>query len=126
MRDTHGRYRDVKAIVDLVPEWAAGCPNCTHGIVSAPELTGACSLHLERIVQHMAGDITYCTCQAGTRYRVYLLNRRQKLIEEARRDPRMAAQAARLSHPDLDIAAAHVGSSYRGLPSMRFEPQEAA
>lgn len=113
------------ALKDNGPEWAHGCDACQYGIVLAPELTGGAEVHLERLIQHNAGDITYCTCQAGTRYRVYLLNRRQKLIEEARKDPRMAAQAARLSHPDLDIAAAHVGSSYRGLPSMRFEPQEA-
>lgn len=106
-------------------QWAAGCPSCTNGIVIAPDLTGAVELHLERLVQHMAGDITYCTCQAGTRYKVYLMNRRLKLIEEARKDPRMAAQAARLTHPDIEMAKYKIGNSYRGMPSIRFEPQEA-
>lgn len=112
MRDEHGRYHSVKTITDNGPEWAAGCPSCTYGIASAPELTGAVELHMERLVQHIAGDITYCTCQAGTRYKVYLLNRRQKLIEEARKDARMADAAKRLSHPDIQIAQARIERSY--------------
>lgn len=101
--------------------WAAGCPQCKYGVVSAPELTGAVELHMERLVQHIAGDITYCTCQAGTRYKVYLLNRRQKLIEEARRDARMGDAAKRLTHPDIEIAMHNIGNSYSGMPNIHFE-----
>lgn len=105
--------------------WAAGCALCNYGIVSAPELTGAVELHMERLVQHIAGDITYCTCQAGTRYKVYLMNRRQKLIEEARKDARMEAQAKRLTHPDIEIAMHNIGNSYRGMPTMHMAGEAA-
>lgn len=92
--------------------WAAGCDKCSYGYVSAPELTGACELYLERLVQAIAKELVFCECQAGVRARVYLLNRRQKLIEEARRDPRMAAQAQRLTHPDIEVAQWRVAESY--------------
>ncbi len=105
MRDEKGHYHSVKAISDNGPEWAAGCDSCKYGIVLAPELTGACELYLERLVQAIAGDVTFCACQAGVRARANLLNRRQRLIGEARKDPRMSEQAQRLSHPDIDISA---------------------
>lgn len=88
MRDERGRYHSLKAIMDNGPAWAKGCPSCTHGIVRAPELTGATALYLERLVQAVDGDVVFCTCQAGTRYRVALLNCRQQIIEQQRRDLR--------------------------------------
>ncbi len=81
--------------------WAKGCKSCTYGIVAAPEITGACEFYLERLAQAINGDITFCDCRAGTSYRVSLLNRRQKLIEEARKYPRMVEQAKRSTHPDI-------------------------
>ena len=96
MRDIHGRYTTTKEIAEFTPEWARGCDACTCGIVLAPELTGAAPLYLERLVQAIDGDITFCTCEAGKAYRVSLLNRRQKLIEEARQDSRMV-ESARLA-----------------------------
>lgn len=109
------------ALLTSGPEWAHGCEHCQGGIILAPQPTRMVELHMERLVQAIADDITFCTCQAGTRYRVYLLNRRQILIEEARKDPRMAEQAARLSHPELDIARHYIYGAGRGVPSMHFE-----
>lgn len=97
---------------DSKQHWGAGCDKCNYGIVAAPELTGAVELYLERIVQALNGDITFCECQAGTRYRVSLLNRRQKLIEDARKGKLMAAYAQRQSHPDLELAQKLVLQSY--------------
>ncbi|MCC7196413.1 MAG: hypothetical protein IT356_12740 [Gemmatimonadaceae bacterium] len=86
MRDERGRYTATKRIEDVVPSWAAGCDACTNGIVLAPELTGAVSLYLERLVQAIDGDVTFCTCRAGVAYRSSLLNRRQEILERARRE----------------------------------------
>lgn len=117
MRDRHGRYLELKAISDNGPAWARGCPKCEFGLISAPELTGACELHMERLCQAINKQLTFCDCQAGTRYRVFLLNRRQKLLEEARQDPRMQEQARRLSHPDIDVAQARINKSYEYAPA---------
>lgn len=105
---------------DTSRHWGRGCARCKFGIVSAPQLTGACSLYLERVVLMTAGDIEFCECRAGKAHHAALLNRKQSLIEEARKDPRMAEQAARLSHPELDIAK-HLLGAGRGVPSMRWE-----
>lgn len=107
--------------------WAAGCDKCKYGIVSAPELTGACELYMERLVQAIAQEITFCECEAGKRARQFLLNRRQKLIEEARRDPRMAAQAMRLSHPDIEISTHNIAHSYAmRVPTIHLDTEPAA
>lgn len=102
--------------------WAMGCPKCRYGIAAAPELTGSCELYLERLVQAMNGDITFCECKAGIRYRSGLLNRRQVLLEEAKRDPRMAAHAERKSHPDIEQAQRALAQSYTMLktPPIRW------
>lgn len=110
---------------DSEHQWATGCASCAYGIVSAPELTGACSLYMERIVLMTAGDIEFCECRAGKAHHAALLNRRQKLIEEARKDPRMAEQAARLSHVEIDLAR-HLLGAGRGVPSIRFESEQVA
>ncbi len=98
------RYDVVKDITKIGPEWANGCAECNHGIVSAPELTGATTFYLERIVQAVDGDIVFCTCKAGTCYRASLLNRFQKLVEEARKDVRMRESAQQRTHPDIENA----------------------
>lgn len=97
--------------------WARGCPKCANGIVSAPPLTRACELYLERLVQAIDKQLVFCDCQAGTRYRAFLRNRSQILIEEARRDPRMVAQAGRASHPDIEVAREHIAGSYEFAPA---------
>jgi len=86
MRDERGRYTATKRIEDIVPLWARGCDACTNGIVLAPELTGAVSLYLERLVQAIDQDITFCTCRAGVAYRSSLLNRRMEILERAKRE----------------------------------------
>lgn len=109
-------------------DWARGCAKCKFGIASAPPLTGACELNMERLCQAISKQLIFCDCQAGTRYRVFLLNRRQKLIEEARRDPRMQEQARRLTHPDIEVAQARIEQSYEYAPAptihMEAQPVE--
>lgn len=103
-------------------QWAQGCKECTFGIVSAQELTGAASLYLERMVQMIDGDIQFCLCKAGTRYRSALMNRRQALIEEARADVRMDEQD---SHPDIEktrqAMTLHYGKMYSEAPTIHFD-----
>lgn len=108
--------------VDSTQRWASGCEKCKIGIVCAPELTGACELYLERLVQAIDGDITFCDCQAGARYRVYLLNRFQFLKEEARKDGRMTVFVENKSHPDIEAARRAMNSSYEMLkpPPIRW------
>lgn len=124
MRDPRGNYIDTKPILDNGPEWAAGCDRCEYGVVSAPPLTGACSLSLERLCQHVANEITFCDCMAGSRYRVNLQNHRQRLIEEARKDHRMEEQARRLSHPDIETARTKIQQIYAAMPTptVHMEP----
>lgn len=132
-------------------EWAGGCDNfdalpaeggettsegkranikkCKYGIVSSPTMTGACNLYLERLVQFNAKQIVFCACQAGIRYRVHLQNVRQKLIEEARSDPRMQESARRLTHPEIEMAEWQITASYLMMPApaMHYEkPRHAA
>lgn len=86
------------------PDWAKGCESCDHGIVLAPEITGAVEFYLERLVQAVDGDITFCECRAGQAYRVSLLNRHRKLIEDAKQDTRMVESARNKTHPDIENA----------------------
>lgn len=103
-------------------DWARGCPKCKFGIVSAPEFTGACERYLERLVQAVDGDITFCDCQAGTRYRVYLANRFLLLMDEVKKKGNLAKWIGRKTHPDIETAreAMHRGYSYAKPPTMRF------
>lgn len=86
---------------DSTQHWSFGCSQCRFGIVAAGDLTGITELHLERLVQALAKEIEFCDCLAGRCYRAFLLNRRQKLIEEARKDKRMQGDATRLTHPEI-------------------------
>lgn len=113
MRDTHGRYNTTKDIADFAPSWARGCDACACGIVLAPELTGAAPLYLERLVQAIDGDITFCTCQAGQRYRVSLLNRRQQVLEQARQDAKGASSLVIGNQIDIARDAIHAAQAKR-------------
>lgn len=119
--------RNVKEIGKVGPDWARGCKECKYGIVLAPEITGACELYLERLVQALDKQITFCECQAGTRYRDYLLSRRQFLLAEARNDYRMSAFAAKSTHPDIESARYAILESYGAAkaPSIRYVESEA-
>lgn len=114
----------------FVNDWARGCANCKHGIVSAPELTGACELYLERLVQVIDGDITFCDCQAGTRYHVFLKNRWLFLMDEVKKKPSLSWYVGRKTHPDIETArkAMQGGYAFVKAPSIRFvdkaEPQQ--
>lgn len=116
MRDTHGRYTSLKEITDNGPDWAAGCPNCKFGIVSAPELTGAAPLYMERMVQHLDKSLVFCDCRAGKAHYAALGNRYRKLIEEARKDKRLTDFAARTSHPDIEMARRAIYDAYASAP----------
>lgn len=98
--------------------WAAGCGKCHHGLAIAPELTGACELHLERLAQAIAGEIVFCECQAGIRYRVFLLNLRQARIEEARKHKSMERWAAKLTHPEIEWAVQRRGETVNFVPTI--------
>jgi hypothetical protein len=63
--------------------------NCKHGILAAPELTGATPLYLERILQALDGDIRFCTCKNGEEQRIGLLNRHRAIVEQDKRDARI-------------------------------------
>lgn len=106
--------------------WGRGCKECKYGLVSAPELTGACEVYLERLVQAIDKQLTFCACQAGTRYHVFLLNRFQFLKEEARKDGRMSHFSKMNSHPDIESARRAMDSSYGMLkmPTIRWTGEE--
>lgn len=129
MRDEHGRYRSAKAIEDSSPSWALGCSKCTLGIVSAPELTGACELYLERLVQMLDVTVEFCECKAGVRYRRFLERRYDFLMQEARKHPLMQQHARNNSHLDIQIARNAMSNSYgyvkapasERVPTIHFE-----
>ena len=126
MRDIHGRYTAVKDMTESVPAWANGCEACKCGIISAPELTGAASFYLERLVQAVDGDIVFCTCQAGQRYRTSLSTRFKQLIAEAKADKSATKYAAAKTHVDIE-SARYAMSKIRGarVPTMHYEPVHA-
>lgn len=117
MRDERGRYHVGKPIAESVPEWANGCDKCSGGIVSAPPLTGAAPLYMERIAQRLDGTLTFCDCRAGKAYYASLGNRRQRLIEEARKDQRMAHAAHNNTHPDIEAARRDMHAAYENAPA---------
>ena len=129
MRDTHGRYASLKDIAANGPSWAKGCAHCTGGVMSAPDLTGAAPLYMERMVQHLDKSLTLCDCRAGRAYYASLGNRYRKLVEEARQDKRMTEWAARRSHPDIEAArlAVHAAYELAKPPTIHYEetPSEA-
>jgi membrane protein implicated in regulation of membrane protease activity len=88
MRDDRGNYRSLKEITDNGPDHAAGCPLCQFGIVAAPDLSGVVPLYLERLVQAIDDELTFCGCQAGKHYRVSLRNRRQIMLEQIKQNGR--------------------------------------
>lgn len=97
-------------------DWARGCDKCKFGIVSAPPLTGVASLYMERMAQALDKSLTFCSCNAGERYRAALLNRRQMLIEEARKDTRMADAAHKNTHPDIQATQRLMHAAYEAAP----------
>lgn len=124
---TNRRHLTTKTIAEIGPEWAKGCEQCSYGLVSAPEMTGADSYYLERLVQAIDGDIHFCSCKAGLAYRSSLLNRRQTLIEEARKNPKMREHANRRTHPDIESAqmavhAARIPTVHAAAPVMEGVP----
>jgi hypothetical protein len=114
------RHVTPKTIAEIGPEWAKGCDKCSYGLVSAPEMTGADAYYLERLVQAIDGDLHFCTCKAGLAYRSSLLNRRAKLIEEARKDARMREQADSRTHPDIQSAQTAVHAAR--VPTVHAAP----
>jgi len=84
--------------------WAMGCEQCSYGFSYAPPLTNKLEVYMQRMVQMIDEELEFCTCKAGTRYRAHLLNVRQRFLEEARKDHRMAEYAKRQSHPEIERA----------------------
>jgi hypothetical protein len=102
MRDIRGRYTKTKELTEIIPTWAQGCDQCECGVLDAPPLTGLASLYMERLVQAIDHELTFCSCMAGTRYHAALLNRRRVLIEEAKKDKRLSEWSMRGTHPDIE------------------------
>lgn len=125
MRDVNGRYTSLKSIMELGPDWSHGCPKCKYGIVDAPQLTGAAPLYMERMVQHLDKSLVFCDCRAGKAHYAALGNRYRKLIEEARKDKRLADFAARTSHPDIEMARRAIYDAYASAPAptVHYEAQ---
>lgn len=117
MRDERGRYTATKRIEDIVPAWARGCDDCANGIVLAPELTGAVPLYMERLVQAIDQDITFCSCRAGKAYRSSLLNRRQQIIEQSRKEAKATSILDNSSPIDSARAAIHAAQA-RNTPTV--------
>jgi hypothetical protein len=67
-------------------------------------LTRVTDLMTERVVQMDMGTIQFCDCQAGAAYKRSVTVYRDKLIDEACKNPMMAMAARRASHPDIDSA----------------------
>lgn len=86
MRDTHGRYRDAKAIVDIGPEWAHGCEACKCGIASGPNILPMFPLFEGRAVQAHEELILFCDCRAGFMYRQRLRKIYDGMSMELRRN----------------------------------------
>lgn len=124
MRNERGQYLNLKAIKDNGPEWARGCDKCNCGIVSAPPLTGVAPLYMERMAQAIDKTLTFCGCQAGQRYRASLLNRRQQLIEAARKDSRMVQAARNGTHPDIDATLRDMYKAYENAPAPTLHEME--
>lgn len=85
-------------------EWALGCPECRFGIVNSPELTRACELYMERLVQHADGEITYCKCRAGEAAHKRSQQYWAMLLVDARTDADLVEAARRDTHPQIEIA----------------------
>jgi hypothetical protein len=122
MRDERGRYVTSKAIEDNGPEWASGCPNCAFGIANAPDLTGAVSVGMERMVQAIESNgRIFCTCRAGINARKNLKNLKQRLIEEARRMP-LAREHGYDSAPDIEISRQLIDKARaKNVPNIHFD-----
>lgn len=121
MRDTHGRYQSIKEITANGPEGAHGCPLCHCGIVSAPDLVGAAvPLYLQRLVQAVDHELTFCGCQAGKLYRICLANRRLEILEQQKQAMR---GKVKVDNP-IDVARKliHIEQAKR-VPTMHLEKE---
>jgi hypothetical protein len=122
MRDERGRYISTAIIDELGPEWAKGCERCEYGITNAPDLTGAVSVSMERMVQAIESNgRIFCTCRAGVAARSNLKNRKQRLIEEAKTMP-LAREHGYNSAPDIEIAKQLIDKARaKSVPTMHYE-----
>jgi hypothetical protein len=75
------------------PEWVDGCYQCNFGIQSAPPIK-LDTLAMERLQQARAGDVTFCTCEAGKAQRKYFL-KLHKRDTEWRHEEAIAANGSK-------------------------------
>lgn len=128
MRDIRGRYTKSKPLTETIPLWAQGCELCECGIQDAPPIVGVASLYMERLVQAIDHELTFCTCKAGVRYHAALLNRRRVLIEEAKKDKRLSEWSMRGTHPDIEATRRAMHRKREELstvPTIHFEREAA-
>lgn len=61
-------------LTKMGPDWLRACPECQWGIIEAPPVPkNIIPLYEHRRMQAQAGRILFCLCEAGERYRRYLL-----------------------------------------------------
>jgi hypothetical protein len=89
-------------------EWASGCSKCKHGIISAPPLTNACTIHMERLIQHIDGAVVYCNCRAGDCADRLMQRRWANYLIDARTDADQAEYAKNDTHLEIEIFRAKI------------------
>lgn len=68
------------------PDWAHGCGKCKYGLVDTPApIHIPAPWYAARAAQAKVGVLHFCTCDAGVRYRNFLL--RHYLDIKYKRDP---------------------------------------
>jgi hypothetical protein len=116
--------KQVEITTPAAPHWAYGCEHCKYGIKSAPALTGACEIYLERLVQAIERTLVFCECTAGQKYRSYLLHTRARLIREAQHAKNMGDYGKRNTHPEIEWAQARMLGGFEmatSVPTIHFE-----
>ena len=107
-----------------IPDGMRGCDKCQFGLVNPPPLNIAAPTYITRTVQASIGELTFCTCEAGQRYRrhlrgVYQSLRdgedsktpafREKVVAEVRAQKQAQPDMPTLSQADIDAALADLG-----------------
>src|SRR5688572_9215564 len=97
-------------------DWARGCVNCKFGIAAAADMTGAVEFYLERIANHVRGEIEFCTCRAGVAYEANLRNHYQAMAENDTAHPLPFAQ---LKGAPVSILPREIGDAIRCVDQAR-------
>ena len=114
-------FKTIPLDVAGVPDGMRGCDRCTFGLINPPPLNIAAATYITRTVQASLGELTFCACEAGQRYRRYLIGTyrsmrdgadsktpafRDKVVAEVRAQSQVA-QVAQVEI-DADLGEVHV------------------